>query len=184
MNFSIYNFSNWIPRGPYCLSNMHLICVNTHRHNIKRQHIFEGQVLKVSSIAYLSRSWLHGIQYCTTVFSFPSKSCILWYVIYHILVFDEFLNNFMFLLSIERMLYAIYLLHKVIYYTWTPPPPSKFWIGLQINIEFRMIKICHWRIRKIVWIKLFFLQSQPSTFLLFFLLSSLQPIKEPRISTM
>jgi hypothetical protein len=35
-------------------------------------------------------------------FNFLSKSCIMWYVVYHTLVFNEFLNNFL-LLSIERM---------------------------------------------------------------------------------
>jgi hypothetical protein len=56
---------------------------------------------------------------------------------------NEVFNNFLLFHSIERMMYVIHLLHKVVYYTWTPPPPLKSWIGLQINIELRMIKICH-----------------------------------------
>ncbi len=102
MNLFIYSFSNKVPRGPYGLSNMHLIYVNTCRHNNRQQHIFEGQVFKVSSSGYVSISNFHGIHYCTIAFSFLSKSCIMWYVVYHTLVFNEFLNNFL-LLSIERM---------------------------------------------------------------------------------
>ncbi len=52
--FYLYNFLNIVSKGPYFLSNMHLICVSICRHNIKQQHIFEGQVLKVSSSGYLN----------------------------------------------------------------------------------------------------------------------------------
>ncbi len=102
MNLSIYSYLNKVPRGPYDLSNMHLICVSTCRHNNRQQYIFEGQVFKVLSGGYVSISNLHGIHYCTIALSFLSKSCIMWYVVYHTLVFNEFLNNFL-LLSIERM---------------------------------------------------------------------------------
>ncbi len=102
MNFFIYNFSDKVPRSPYGLSNMHLICVSTCRHNNIQQHIFEGQVFRVSSSGYVSINNLHGIHYYMIAFNFLSKSCIMWYVVYHTLVFNEFLNNFL-LLSIERM---------------------------------------------------------------------------------
>jgi hypothetical protein len=61
MNSSIYSFSNRVLRSPYCLSNMHLICVSTCRHNNRQQHIFEGQVLRVSNSGYLNISRVHGI---------------------------------------------------------------------------------------------------------------------------
>jgi hypothetical protein len=54
------------------------------------------------------------------------------------LVFDEFLNNFLFFLSIEKMQFVIHLLHEDVYYTWTPLPPLKFWIGLQTSIELKI----------------------------------------------
>ncbi len=91
MNLSIYSFLNKVPRGPYGLSNMHLICVSTCRHNNIQQHIFEGQVFRMSSSGYVSISNLHGIHYYTITFNFLSKSCIMWYVVYHTLVFNEFL---------------------------------------------------------------------------------------------
>ncbi len=53
-NSYIYSFFNIVPWGPYFLSNMHLICVSTCKHNIRQQHIFEGQVLRVSNNVYLN----------------------------------------------------------------------------------------------------------------------------------
>ncbi len=90
MNVFIYNFLDRVPKGPYFLSNMHLIGVSTCIYNNKQQHIFEGQVLRVSSSGYLSISGLHGIHYYMIALSFLSNSCIMWYVVYHTLVFNEF----------------------------------------------------------------------------------------------
>ncbi len=90
MNLFIYNFLDRVPKGPYFLSNMHLIGVSTCIYNNKQQHIFEGQVLRVSSSGYLSISGLHGIHYYMIALSFLSNFCIMWYVVYHTLVFNEF----------------------------------------------------------------------------------------------